>query len=156
MELSPYLESLRRDLTDAAAVGGPEVARAAELLGGALAPALRLVLLDLLTDAAADVTSALGGPTVEVRLRGRDPELVVTAAEQPEPPPATAAGEEEGTARLTLRLPETLKARAEHAAAGDGVSVNTWLVRAVSRSLAEPPPSTWSPGPRRITGIRRA
>lgn len=156
MELSPYLESLRRDLTDAAAVGGPEVARAAELLGAALAPALRLVLLDLLTDAAADVTSALGGPSVEVRLRGRDPELVVTAGEQPELPPATAGGDEEGTARLTLRLPETLKARAEQAAAGDGVSVNTWLVRAVSRALVEPPPPTWSPGPRRITGIRRA
>ena len=156
MELSAYVEAVRRDVAGAAAVGGPDVARAAELVSEALGPALRLVLLDLLSEAAAEVTAALDGPAVDVRLRGREPQLVVTFAEQPPEAAPPAPPEDEGTARLTLRLPETLKTRAEQAAAAEGVSVNTWLVRAVGRALADPPPTSWSPGPRRITGIRRA
>jgi hypothetical protein len=160
MDLSTYVESLRADVTAAAAVGGPEVARAAELVSDALDAALRLVLLDLLSDTANELTAALDGSTVEVRLRGREPELVVTGP-SPEPAPAAVLpGEDEGTARLTLRLPETLKARAEQAAAAEGISVNTWLVRAVVRAL-EPAPSfggqSFSAGsPRRITGFGRA
>ena len=155
MDLSSYVEALRRDVAGAAAIGGADVARAAELVADALGPALRLVLLDLLTDAASDVTAALGGPVVEVRLRGREPELVVSFPQQDEPvhePPH----EDEGTSRLTLRLPETLKARVEEVAAAGGVSVNSWLVRAVTRALSDPPPTAWSTGPRRITGLRRA
>ena len=165
MDLSPYVESLRSDVTAAAAVGGPDVSRAAELVADALDPALRLVLLDLLTDAANELTAAMDGATVEVRLRGREPELVVTG-DQPaaEPPPYAPPGgaDDEGTARLTLRLPETLKARAEQAAATEGISVNSWLVRAVHRALFEPPlppappAPPWPPGPRRITGFGRA
>ena len=162
MDLSPYVEALRADVAAAAAVGGPDVARAADLVASALDPALRLVLLDLLNDAANELTAALDGPVVEVRLRGREPELVVTGVEpQAEPafaPPALP--DDEGTARLTLRLPETLKARAEEVAATEGVSVNTWLVRAVQRALFEPPPlpvpPSWPGGPRRITGFGRA
>jgi hypothetical protein len=162
VDLWSYVEALRGDVTAAAAVGGPEVAKAAELVADALDPALRLVLLGILSDAADEITAGLDGPVVEVRLRGREPELVVTGQERvaepayAPPPPA----DDEGTARLTLRLPETLKARAEEAAAADGVSVNTWLVRAVSRALFEPPQPPplppWPPGPRRITGFGRA
>lgn len=157
MDLTPHLEVLHADLAAAAAVGGPDAARAAELLSGAVEPALRLLLVDLLTDAAAELTPQLGGTPVEVRMRGRDPELVVSA------PVTSPAGEipleDEGTARLTLRLPEGLKGRAETAAAADGVSVNAWLVRAVSRALdpvgpRHPWPNT--PGPRRLTGYGRA
>jgi hypothetical protein len=155
MDLTPYVEALRRDVAGAAAVGGADVAHAAELVADALGPALRLVLLDLLADAASDVTAALAGPVVDVRLRGREPELVVSFPQQsePVPPPPT---EDEGTSRLTLRLPDTLKARAEQAAAADGMSVNSWLVRAVGRALTDPTPPAWSTGPRRITGLRRA
>jgi hypothetical protein len=154
MNLSPYVESLRSDVTAAAAVGGPEVARAAELVAEALDPALRLVLLDLLTDAADQVTADLDGPTVEVRLRGREPELVVTGAEPALPAPTAA--EDEGTARLTLRLPETLKARAEQAATAEGVSVNSWLVRAVQRAIEPPSAFGGGQGARRLTGFGRA
>ena len=155
MDLTPYLTALRHDLTAASAVGGADVARAAELVADALGPALRLVLLDLLGEAADEVTAALDGPSVEVRLRGREPELVVTSPHPaPELPPP--ASEDEGTSRLTLRLPETLKARAEQAAVAEGVSVNAWLVRAVSRALSQPSPPPWAAGPRRITGLRRA
>ena len=159
MDLTPHLEVLRADLAAAAAVGGAESARAAELLSGAVEPALRLLLVDLLTDAAAELSPQLGGTPVEVRMRGREPELVVSA---PVTAPAPEAPlEDEGTARLTLRLPEGLKARAEAAAAAEGLSVNGWLVRAVSRAV-EPgdfrfawtsPPG---PGPRRLSGYGRA
>jgi hypothetical protein len=166
MDLFKYVEALRSDVTAAAAVGGPDVARAAELVGDAIDPALRLVLLDVLTDVANDLTAALDGLTVEVRLRGREPELVVSGP-APEPAPAALPADDEGTARLTLRLPETLKGRAEQAAATEGLSVNNWLVRAVVRAL-EPPPafgttfgttlgtSVGGHGPRRITGYGRA
>lgn len=158
MDLNTYLEALRADVTAAAAIGGPEVARAAELVADALDPALRLVLLDVLTDVANDLTAALDGPTVEVRLRGREPELVVSGP-APEPAASTVPGDDEGTARLTLRLPETLKGRAEQAAAAEGLSVNNWLVRAVVRAL-EPTPTFGvhiaGAHPRRITGFGRA
>lgn len=151
MDLTPHLTALGEDLTAAAAVGGPETAHAAALLLGAVEPALRLVLLDLLAEAADDVSTQLGGVSVEVRLRGREPELVVHA-----PAPAPEPVAEEGTARLTLRLPETLKARVEQAAGGS--SVNAWLVRAVTAALDPQPtfPLGAGPsGPRRITGFGR-
>lgn len=158
MELAPHLAALRSDLQAAAAVGGTEVARAAQLLGDAVEPALRLVLLDLLTEAADDLTAQLGGAHVELRLRGREPELVVGSAPLAAAAPATVPETEEGTARLTLRLPEPLKNRAEQAAAEAGLSVNSWLVRAVASALDGPPPFPFGgpPGPRRITGFGRA
>ena len=159
MELAPHLAALRADLQAAAAVGGEEVARAAQLLGDAVEPALRLTLLDLLTEAADDLTAQLGGAHVELRLRGREPELVVGSAPAAAPPaPAAAPETEEGTARLTLRLPEPLKNRAEQAAAEAGQSVNSWLVRAVSAALDGPAPFPFGgpAGPRRITGFGRA
>jgi hypothetical protein len=156
MDLTPHLASLRADLTASAAVGGPESAQAAALLLGAVEPALRLVLLDLLAEAADDVSAQLGGVAVEVRLRGREPELVVHAPASPVAEPEALG--EEGTARLTLRLPETLKARVEDAAATGGTSVNTWLVRAVGAALDPHPTFPFGAGhsgPRRITGFGR-
>jgi hypothetical protein len=162
VDLSKYVEALRADVTAAAAVGGPEVSRAAELVADALDPALRLVLLDVLTDVANDLTATLDGPAVEVRLRGREPELIVTGPMAEAASPASAPiGDDEGTARLTLRLPESLKGRAEQAAAADGLSVNNWLVRAVHRALEPPTPFgagpfiSAGPGPKRITGFGR-
>jgi hypothetical protein len=154
MDLTSYVDGLRADVTAAAAVGGPEVARAAELVADALDASFRLVLLDVLTDTANELTAALDGTSVEVRLRGREPELVVTRP-SPEPAPAAGPGDDEGTARLTLRLPETLKGRAEQAAAAEGLSVNNWLIRAVHRAL-EPAPTFGGHGPRRLTGYGRA
>lgn len=163
MDLSRYVDSLRAEVVAAGAPGGPEVQRAAELVANALDSAVRLMLLDVLGDTADELTAALDGASVELRLRGREPELVVLPAAL-EPPPALPA-DDEGTARLTLRLPETLKARVETAAAADGASVNTWLVRAVSRALEPTPPLfgggfpsgfPGSSGPRRITGFGRA
>ncbi|MFN2539674.1 MAG: toxin-antitoxin system HicB family antitoxin [Mycobacteriales bacterium] len=157
MDLSPHVAALRADLSGAGAVGSDEVARAAGLLGDAIEPALRLVLLDLLSEAAEELSGQLPGATVEVRLRGREPELVATlqAAAAPLPEPAG----DDGTARLTLRLPEALKTRAEAAAAAESLSVNSWLVRAVQAALDPKPtfPFLGGPGgPRRLQGYGRA
>ncbi|MDP9241316.1 MAG: toxin-antitoxin system HicB family antitoxin [Actinomycetota bacterium] len=153
MELSPYIERLRDDLVAACAAGGPEVARTAELIAGALSPATRMVLLDSLGDAADEITAALGEGSVEVRLRSGEPEFVLTVAEPARPAAPSETNEE--TTRLTLRLPESLKARAEQAAAREGLSVNAWLVRAVAQGL-EAPTTSRSHGPRRFTGYARS
>src|SRR5687767_10277354 len=134
MDLSPYLETLRRDLAASAAAGGAEIERTAGVLAGALDAAARLCLLEALSDAAAEITSKLETATVDVRLRGREADLVVTEAAYAEeapvaaPPPADPAGD---VARITLRLPESLKEAVERAAAAEGISVNAWLVRAI-------------------------
>lgn len=164
MDLSPFLDGLRRDLAASVAAAGPETARAGELLTGALDAAARLTLMEALSEAAAEITAALDGVEVDVRLHGRDADLVVTESTHPEPaapPRPEAAPEVEGdTTRITLRLAEQLKAQVERAAAAEGVSVNAWLVRAVAASLhaplfPPPPPPPPFPGRRgrRITGF---
>jgi hypothetical protein len=163
MELSDYVGKLRGELASITRFAGEDVARAAELLTEALDSSVRLILLDVLSAAAADITARLDDTVVEVRLADGEPTFVVTTAppegEYDEPAAAAAEGDP-GTARLTLRLPESLKARVEAAAARDGVSVNTWLVRAAGRSLEAPGrgrPATgrWGPG-QRITGYARS
>ena len=154
MDLTPYLDALRRDLGTAASAGGAEVARAGELLAGSLDASARLCLMEALSDAAAEVTTKLGTASVDVRLRGREADLVVTPFAQPEPdavpaaavpPPAEGAGD---VARITLRLPEHLKESVEQAAAAEGISVNAWLVRAIGRAVSGgPPPPPPPPGP---------
>ena len=147
MDITPYADDLRRDLAAAARSGGPEVADAAERLALALDPAMRMVLLEALSHATAEITASLEGGSVEVRLKGREPQFVVTPAPAPAPGPAPAdAGpgaetedeEADGpAARITLRLPEGLKQRAEEAAARRGQSLNTWLVNAVRAAARE-------------------
>ncbi len=169
MDLTPYLDTLQRDLAAAAAAGGDDAARAGELLATVLEASARLCLLEALSDAAAEVTAKLGTATVDVRLRGRDAELVVTPLVHPEPeqaPPAGAPPTAEGgadVARITLRLPESLKEAVERAAAAEGISVNAWLVRAISTAVSGsqssfPPP--FPPGRasfgRRVTGYAQA
>ncbi|XVV08952.1 hypothetical protein ACQP2X_29380 [Actinoplanes sp. CA-131856] len=162
MDLTPYLETLRADLAAAAAPGGPETTRAAELLGHSLEPSARLALLEALADAAAEITTRLRDATVEVRLRGREADLVVTqhapeptAAPAAPPPPPVDGGD---LTRLTLRMPEALKTHVEQTAAAEGISVNAWLVRAVTAAVngpaATPPYQTRSS--KRITGYFQA
>jgi hypothetical protein len=139
MNITPYVEGLRRDLTAAAEAGGEEARASAERLALALDPAVRLALFDALSQAAAEITQDMSGGSVEVRIKGRDPQFVVDlpAANEPaEIAPDDSTGEEdedeEGpAARITLRLPESLKQRAEDAANRRGQSLNTWLVSAV-------------------------
>jgi hypothetical protein len=184
MDITPYVESLRHDLAAAAEAGGPEAKQAAERLALALDPAVRLALMDALSQAAAEITSELPAGSVDVRLRGREPRFVVdvpaapvplTAAPAPVAPAAEDADEdadaEDGAvARITLRIPESLKYKAEELAAKGGHSLNAWIVntirtatrdRAVTVDIdlsslpfgdAEGRPSGRGRGPKRMTG----
>lgn len=147
----PYVENLRRELAVAAEAGGPEARALAERLTGPLESAARLALLEALSAAAGEITRDLAPGSVDVLLRGGDPAFVVTpppvppredvAGNETEAPPIAApltgplAGEDGGTARMTLRLPDHLKARVEEAAGQQGISVNAWLVRAISSAF---------------------
>jgi HicB-like protein involved in pilus formation len=148
MQLDGHVQALREDLARVAAVGDESTARAAELLSVALEASFGRRLQEALAEAALELSAQLEHGHVEVRIAGGDPELVYVPGNA-EPPPAEPT-DEAFSARITLRLPESLKSRLDAAAAGAGVSVNTWLVQALSR-LLEPRPSTGG-NRRRLTG----
>ena len=138
MDITPYVDSLRRDLVSAAEGAGPELKQAAERLAFALDPAARLALMEAISQAASEITAEMPAGGVDVRLDGRDLDFVVHApqvapAPPPPPPPPTAPEPEDdgGVSRITLRLPESVKTKAEDAAASAGQSLNTWLVNIV-------------------------
>jgi uncharacterized protein (DUF1778 family) len=140
MDLQPYVDTVRHELNIAAQAGGDDAAALADRLTAPLESAIRLVLLEALSSAAEEITRELAPRSVEVRLRGRDPEFAVTAAldEPPDDVPVVAepgADDDGGTWRVTLRLPEGLRASVEAAARRDGTSLNSWLVRAVTAAL---------------------
>jgi len=142
MDLTPYVENLRRELTVAADAGGDDARALAERLVAPLESAVRLMLLDALSAAADDITCELAPGSVELRLRSGEPDFVVTPAPadepaEPAPGPAPPEGDEGATARINLRLPEHLKAGAEEAASRERLSVNAWLVRAVAAAVAQ-------------------
>ncbi len=137
MQLSQIIDALRSDLNAVAAVGDEQTAQTAERIGIALEGSLALRLVDAFAAAAVELNAQLPNGHVEVRLAGRDPELVYVedAPREAEPQPAA----EEGTsARITLRLADALKDQVEAAAAAGGVSVNTWVVRTLARAVTTP------------------
>ncbi len=137
MDLQRYVDAVRHELLVAAAAGGHDAEALAERLTAPLESAIRLALLEALSEAAEQITRDLAPGSVDVRLRGRDPEFTVSSGELPEPPAVVAPESEEGggTWRVTLRLPERLRTGVDAAARGDGLSVNAWLVRAVMDAL---------------------
>jgi hypothetical protein len=140
MNLTPYVEQLRHELAVAAEAGGDEARALAERLTAPLESATRLMLLEALSAGAEEITRELAPGSVELRLRGGEPEFVVTPvpADEPAEPTAAPADAEEGpTARINLRLPEQLKAGVEHAAGSERMSVNAWLVRAVAEAVGQ-------------------
>jgi hypothetical protein len=164
MDINPFIDTLRQDLAVAADAGGDEARALSERLTAPLETAARLVLLEALAQAAEEISLELAPGSVEVRLRGRDPEFVVSAPEAGPAPPTTAAmappvpnDDDGGTARLNLRLPESLKQSIEAAASAEGLSLNAWLVRAAAAALASdavPRPSSPAAG-QRFTGWAR-
>ncbi|CAN5890188.1 hypothetical protein BH20ACT6_BH20ACT6_18800 [soil metagenome] len=141
MDLAPYVERLRTDLAAAADAAGPDARATADRLVVSLDSAVRMAMLEALSDAAAEITTELPGGAVEVRLKGREPQFVVAAEPvelQPDQP--DSAGTEPGpdepdddgaVARVTVRIPESLKARAEELASSRGQSLNSWIVQAL-------------------------
>ena len=137
MQLEGHVQAIQGDLAAAAGLGDEAIAEAARRLSDAVASTLQLRLLDVLGEAAAEIGPQLGSGRVEVRLAGRDPELVVVMEEAPETVQVAAGEEFKG--RITLRLPETLKAAIEGAADKEGISTNAWLVRTIARALESGP-----------------
>ncbi|MFE2530479.1 hypothetical protein [Streptomyces sp. NPDC059371] len=148
MDLTPYVDALRRELAVAAEAGGEEARQLAERVTAPLESAARLTMLDVLSAAMDEITRELAPGSVDIRLRGLDPDFVVTPpphhggiTEAPERPAGAfrASGsvdaDDGGTVRVNLRLPAHLKARAEEAARREGLSVNAWLVLGVSAAV---------------------
>ncbi len=162
MDLTPYTQNLRDDLLTAASVGDEDSRRAAALLASAIEPAARLAIMNALSDLATEVTGALEDTTVELRLDGRDVRVSVTrhvlpSYAGPTGSPGGAGTTDDGRSadggqsaddlrramqdaggelsRTTVRLFNELKSQAERAAAQEGVSLNTYISRAVSDSV---------------------
>jgi HicB family len=165
MDLGAHVERLQQQLAEAAAAGGDEALATVERFAAPLQAAIRLALQDVLAVAAEEITCELAPGAVDVRLRGRDLEFVVSpppadpsatgdTAAEPEPPPPPVDGDEGGVARINLRLPEQLKARVEQAAGREGLSVNAWLVRAAAAALDRTDPDR-RPRPRGPQGTQR-
>ena len=178
MDLSPYLETVRHGVTSAAALGDDHTQRTAERLGGAVEASTRLALIRALSDAAAQISAETAPTSVELRMNGPDPELVVVVpAPTPEPtlllpddftayPGAADADDpsgdvgstaepaetedDEAVARISLRLPASVKTKVDEKADRDGISTNAWLLRAVMVALDDrptPPPPPARPNP---------
>lgn len=136
MQLDRFTDALEAELVSLADLGDEQSRAAAERLSRGLRSAAGLRFLELLSEAALELSAQLPSGHVDVRLSGSEPSLVYVGEPEAEPAPAA----EEGlSARITLRLPEQLKTSVEAAAAREGVSVNTWLVRALARSISSPP-----------------
>ncbi|MBG6182395.1 hypothetical protein IWX65_000324 [Arthrobacter sp. CAN_A214] len=165
MDLQRYVEDLQQQLGAAAEAGGQQARELADRLTAPLETATRLVLLEALAAAAGEITRELAPGSVDVRLRGRNPEFVVTppatsadfeggSDDSDAPSPSAAGAEETGTSRFTLRLPDQLKSRIEEAAARERLSVNSWLVRSVTASLDQVGPGSRA-GARKPSSGRR-
>lgn len=170
VEITRYVHDLQNQLLELAEPSGEQATDLARRLASSLDASLRMVLLEALSEAAAEITADLAPGSVEVRLRGREPEFVVTppmprdsgdagdASGAPDQPPTGDYSVDGQATRTTLRLPEKLKTEAETAAAREGISVNTWLVRAVatalSRHRATPPTPPANTGTRFTGWVR--
>jgi hypothetical protein len=166
MDLLPYIESVRTGVANASSLADEQTQRVAERLGTAIESSTRLALIQALSDAAGTISADLAPSSVELRMVGTDPEFVVTVqtgeAEptllMPEPEPgaedtsasSTAEADDEPVARITLRLPQSVKARVDEMASSEGVSTNAWLIRAVMDALSERsgPRPEWPQPPR--------
>jgi hypothetical protein len=149
MNVAAFVEALQRDLQAVAGIGDEAAQQAAQRIAAALEPSLRLRLMDLLGEAAVELTSQLPDGHVDLRVAGGDPEFVYVE-ERSGPMPS---GDDALSARVTLRLPEALKSIIDAAAQDAGVSANTWLLQQISRSAN---PKRRGPGGRRMTGYGRS
>ena len=175
MELSPYIESVRAGVVNASSLADAQTQHVAQRLGTAIESSTRLALIQALSDAAGTISAELAPSSVELRMVGQDPEFVVslqtTESEptllMPEPESAseeTAEAEDEPVARITLRLPQSVKGRVDEVASSEGISTNAWLIRAVMDALSErsgsrpewpqPPRPPMPPSPEMIFGLR--
>jgi len=155
MQTAQFVEGLQQDLRDLARIGGDDLVEAARRLEGAVRQAATLRLIDFLTEAALELSEQLPDGHVDVRIAGQEPQLVFVEEQAPEQAPPAAPTADDEQARITLRLPESIKTAIEAAAAAENVSVNAWLVRALQGALSSPGGRVQRSG-KRITGTFQA
>lgn len=164
MDLRSLTRPVQEQLLATAAVGDDATRGTAQVLVASLEPALRLALQDAVGQVAAQVSAELAPGRVDLALRGSALDVHVVlppaAAEggggpaAPDgaipgattTPPTATAEEEAGTTRVAFRPPQHLKHRLEQAAAAEGLSLNAYLVRALTAHLDAPPAAATSPG----------
>lgn len=148
MQMSRFVEALQEDLSAAASLGDERLAEAAGRLSLALRGSVSMRVLDALAEVAVELSAQIPAGHVEVRLAGQDPQLVYVEDEGADGP--ASAVDEELSARITLRVSESLKAAVERAAARDGASVNAWIVRELAKTVHKSRPGN------RLTGLGRS
>ncbi|WP_067702699.1 hypothetical protein [Nocardia jejuensis] len=140
MNLDKYTAQLRENLIAAAALGDEKTQSTAAALAAATENSARLVLLAALSDLATEVSAEIGDRTVHVSIDGTDALVDVrkSAGAAPEEDEHPSFEDMTGDiSRVTLRLVEQIKARAEDAAAQSGQSLNSWLSTAVQGALRD-------------------
>jgi hypothetical protein len=151
MDLSPYIESVRVGVVNASSLADEQTQHVAERLGTAIESSTRLALIQALSDAAGSISAELAPSSVELRMVGNDPDFVVSIQSveaeptllMPEQEGAatgespTLETEDEPVARISLRLPQSVKARVDEMASSEGISTNAWLIRAVMDALSD-------------------
>jgi hypothetical protein len=138
MQLDDFIHQVHEQLGASAALGDERTQQIAATLATTVEPAVRLAIMNALAEAADEITAALldvpGSPAVSVRLDGDQLRVDVLIGDPQ--PSARLADDGDASARISLRLSEALKADVEAAAGGEGLSINTWLVRAATNALA--------------------
>jgi predicted DNA binding CopG/RHH family protein len=152
MQIDGLIQALREDLVRVAALGDESTSRTADLLAVAIEASMGRRIQDVLAQAALELNDQLESAHVEVRIAGHDLQLVVVREDGTTPEPV----DEAYSARITLRLPESLKQRIESSAAREGASVNTWLVQALQRAVESHSHRPMSVGRNRLTGYGRS
>ncbi|MEV6065863.1 hypothetical protein AB0L82_04840 [Nocardia sp. NPDC052001] len=138
MDLNKYTAQLRENLIAAAALGDEKTQSTAAALAAATESSARLVLLAALSELASEVSASVGDRTVRVSVDGTDAHVDVrktaSAEEEHQPTFEEMTGD---ISRVTLRLVEQIKSRAEEAAAQSGQSLNSWMATAVQGALRD-------------------
>lgn len=128
MKMSSFIEKLSLDLGALGKLGGPDLEMAVSRLIPALEPVLRTRLLEVLAEVSQELRESFPGGHIEARINGEEIEFVFLQDES-----TLRETPAELNARITLRLPEDLKSRIEHAATSEGISLNSWLLKASER-----------------------
>jgi len=142
MKMSLVVDGLRGDVISVGELGDETVADVAERIGEVLSRSIPSRILDLLSEVAAEVSAELPDGRVEIRVAGDDVDLAYV--ESPSAGGTGPEGADDGgperdrdmSARITLRLSESLKARVEEGAAREGISVNTFIVRTLEHAAS--------------------
>ena len=128
MQTEEILSQIEETVENQVAAGNDGLEEAAVALLAALRPALKQAAYTLAEQAAVEVGAQLRGYSVSVVLDDGEPSLLVR-----EDSAEATFSSDDLSARITLRLPDSLKDELEEVAGAAGDSVNAFVVKALSR-----------------------